>query len=72
MVNQTNNTQAATHPNESNAPNAEQPPAETSKFSTWQKFENQYIKPTFIKERKEPFTYEAEQPLQVAAQNAQL
>jgi hypothetical protein len=45
---------------------------EPGMIGTWQKFENQYIKPTFTKEKKDPYSYEAEQPLDAAAQNAHL
>jgi len=51
---------------------SDQPPAEPGMINAWQKFENQYIKPTFTKERKDPYLYEAEQPLGESAQNAQL
>lgn len=40
---------------------------------TWEKFEKEYIKPTFTKEKKDSYSYEVEQPLDVgSAENKQL
>jgi hypothetical protein len=68
----THGSSSGSESNKAANPSSSQAPTEAGMISSWQKFENQYIKPTFTKERKDPYSYEVEQPLGVAAQNAQL
>ena len=51
---------------------SEQLPSEPKIIGAWQRFENEYIKPTFVKEPENRYSYEGEQPLSAANQNAQL